>query len=87
MRFAQRLEDVDIATVPLMIMQTSPAPRHPTDLHFGEEPAEKDINSTIVQAVVLKAEKPDLVVMTGDMVSGYAWDHKEQGWFEKRWRS
>jgi predicted MPP superfamily phosphohydrolase len=27
-------------------------------------------------------EKPDLAILTGDMVSGYAWDHSE-GWYEK----
>lgn len=29
-------------------------------------------------------EKPDLAVLTGDMVSGYAWDQSE-GWYEKQW--
>ena len=29
-------------------------------------------------------EKPDLAVLTGDMVSGYAWDHTE-GWYQKHW--
>jgi len=55
-----------------------------TDLHFGEDPV-KDLNSTIVQARILKEEKPDLVIMTGDSVSGYAWNGTTQGWFAERW--
>lgn len=34
-----------------------------TDLHYGESP-EKDVNTSIVQATILAAEKPDLVIMT-----------------------
>eukprot|EP01119_Soliformovum_irregulare_P021599 TRINITY_DN7224_c0_g1_i1.p1 TRINITY_DN7224_c0_g1~~TRINITY_DN7224_c0_g1_i1.p1 ORF type:complete len:360 (+),score=55.58 TRINITY_DN7224_c0_g1_i1:89-1081(+) len=54
-----------------------------TDLHYGEG-ADLDVNSSRIQAIMLQHENPDLVVMTGDMVSGYAWD-KTQGWFAKRW--
>src|SRR5690349_2424747 len=65
-----------------------------TDLHYGELPPQKDVNSSIVQvysnhsqsieSLILSIEKPDLVVLTGDMVSGYAWD-KTSGWYEKQW--
>jgi predicted MPP superfamily phosphohydrolase len=37
-----------------------------TDLHYGEYPPEKDINSSKVQTTILKLEQPDLVIMTGD---------------------
>lgn len=55
-----------------------------TDMHFGES-VDKDRRTQEVQRAVLEAEKPDLVVLSGDMVSGYAWDRRN-GWFEKRWK-
>jgi len=33
--------------------------------------------------MVLEKEKPDFAVVTGDVVSGYAWDGKTQGWYAK----
>lgn len=30
--------------------------------------------------------KPDLAVLTGDMVSGYGWDGKEKDFYYKRWK-
>ena len=47
-----------------------------TDLHFGEA-GEKDYNSKILVEKLLNWTKPDLVVVTGDSVSGYAWDKKK----------
>ena len=29
-------------------------------------------------------EKPDLAVLTGDRVSGYAWDNST-GWYQQQW--
>lgn len=55
-----------------------------TDLHYGEGVG-KDINSSIVQSTILAAEEPDIVILTGDMVSGYAWNGSH-GWFAKRWQ-
>ncbi|ELR22873.1 Ser/Thr phosphatase family superfamily protein [Acanthamoeba castellanii str. Neff] len=55
-----------------------------TDLHYGEA-AEFDVNSARVQTTILKMERPDLVVMTGDSVSGYAWNGKVRPWFPLRW--
>ena len=34
----------------------------------------------------MKYVNPDMVVLTGDMVSGFAWDKKEKDFFEKRWK-
>lgn len=31
-------------------------------------------------------ESPDLAILTGDMVSGYAWDGKTSGWYQKQWQ-
>ena len=31
---------------------------------------------------LIEWEKPDLAILTGDMVSGYAWDNST-GWYEK----
>jgi predicted MPP superfamily phosphohydrolase len=44
-----------------------------TDLHFGETD-EDDANNQRLMGEILDSEKPDLVVMTGDLISGYAWD-------------
>ena len=38
-----------------------------------------------VQTTVLRSERPNLVVFSGDMVSGFAWDGSA-GWFEHRWQ-
>jgi len=54
-----------------------------TDLHYGETD-QNDVNSTKVQEEILATEKPDIVVMTGDSVSGYAWNN-QSGWFAKKW--
>jgi len=54
-----------------------------TDLHYGEA-QNNDFNSAKVQETILKLENPDVVIMTGDSVSGYAWN-KSQGWFADRW--
>ena len=32
-------------------------------------------------------ERADLAILTGDMVSGYAWDGKEQGWYQRQWQN
>ena len=32
---------------------------------------------------IIRIEKPDLVVVTGDIVSEYAWDHKTRPWMSK----
>ena len=36
-----------------------------------------------VIASLLEYEKPDFVALSGDMVSGFAWDGRK-GWFEER---
>lgn len=38
-----------------------------------------------VQQAVLAAEQPDLAALTGDQVSGFAWDGSD-AWLEERWR-
>lgn len=50
-----------------------------TDLHYGEGEVQDRLN-TAIQENLLKWEKPDLVVITGDMVSGYAWPGTK-GWY------
>ena len=51
-----------------------------TDIHFGEG-AEQDLGSQNVMRKVLELEQPDFAVVTGDVVSGYAWDGKTPGWY------
>ena len=53
-----------------------------TDLHFGEND-EADANNQRLIRDILDQEKPDLVVVTGDVVSGYAWDGKTKPWVAK----
>ena len=35
---------------------------------------------------ILSKEKPDLVVITGDLVSGYMWNGRDKDWFYHKWR-
>lgn len=44
-----------------------------TDLHYGENDAWDQLTQDI-QTKILEIEKPDLVVLTGDCISGYAWN-------------
>lgn len=46
-----------------------------TDIHFGEN-LEKDLKNQDVIRTIIESEQPDFVVVTGDVVSGYAWDGK-----------
>jgi hypothetical protein len=50
-----------------------------TDLHYGEGSVQDRLNAQS-QSNLLSWENPDLVVITGDVVSGYAWPGS-QGWF------
>lgn len=34
---------------------------------------------------LLTLEQPDFVAVTGDCVSGYAWDGKTQGWYKEQY--
>jgi len=54
-----------------------------TDIHYGENEA-KDANTTRLMESLIGMEKPDLAILTGDMVSGYAWD-KSEGWYKRQW--
>ena len=40
-----------------------------TDIHFGESD-EKDLNNIKIMTDLIKTENPDVVVLTGDIVSG-----------------
>ena len=51
-----------------------------TDIHFGDADSTDKQNQEILRTV-LQHEKPDLIVLTGDMVSGYAWDGITSPWF------
>jgi predicted MPP superfamily phosphohydrolase len=57
-----------------------------TDLHFGED-GMKDVNSTILQEKLINLTNPDLVVVTGDSVSGYAWDGMNSTFYKDCWDS
>ena len=53
-----------------------------TDIHYGEDET-KDQSTTKLMEDLIKWEKADVAVLTGDMVSGYAWD-RSQGWYKKQ---
>lgn len=55
-----------------------------TDLHYGYNEHENQ-QTAIVQDVILDAEKPDLVIITGDLVSGYEWNHRDYNWYKSLW--
>lgn len=56
-----------------------------TDLHFGDSD-EADAHTQKIQTAIIQAEKPDLVVLTGDAIQGYSLNKTESGWFLHRWR-
>lgn len=51
-----------------------------TDLHFGESLEADRLTMRAITAWVNK-EKPDFVAVTGDLVSGFIWDHQPNGKF------
>jgi hypothetical protein len=56
-----------------------------TDLHFGSDYNE-DLHTLAVQGTILTNEKPDLMIITGDLVSGYMWNGRDKDWFYHHWR-
>ena len=55
-----------------------------TDLHFGCTDAHDQQNQETMRAL-LDYEKPDLVVNTGDVFSGFYWDGKTRPWSSLQW--
>lgn len=56
-----------------------------TDIHLGEgEQKDRDTQKLLLD--IIAAENPDLVVVTGDVISGYAWDKKTRPWGEIQYR-
>ena len=54
-----------------------------TDIHYGETDPEKDPKTTVLMRKLIEWEKPDLAVLTGDMVSGFDWDKSIDNWYEE----
>jgi hypothetical protein len=55
-----------------------------TDLHYGPDWFLNYMN-TEIQRVLIRKVKPDLIVVTGDMVSGYLYDGKTPNFFKSKW--
>jgi predicted MPP superfamily phosphohydrolase len=53
-----------------------------TDIHYGETNKWDAQNDQIIGKII-ETEKPDFTVVTGDVVSGYAWDGETKPWFSK----
>ncbi|KAK8790983.1 hypothetical protein WA158_005614 [Blastocystis sp. Blastoise] len=54
-----------------------------TDVHFADAD-EKDVQNLALLRKLLDYEQPDMVAITGDLVSGYKWN-KTQGWYKHYW--
>eukprot|EP01084_Bolivina_argentea_P058328 106517_1 len=54
-----------------------------TDTHFGESHIGNYMTTSLMNNILDK-EQPDLVVLTGDIISGYTWTGNK-GWFENLW--
>ena len=57
-----------------------------TDLHFGHSTEEKDTRTQKLIRDIIEWEKPELAVVTGDVISGNKWDKRTIGWAEKQYR-
>jgi predicted MPP superfamily phosphohydrolase len=55
-----------------------------TDLHYGES-EDNDIKTTKLMAKLIKQTNPDLIVITGDAVSGYAWNKIASTYYQDNW--
>ena len=55
-----------------------------TDLHYGKD-NEANQKTTEVQEYLINLVKPDLVVITGDAVSGNDWQDKTQAFYKQKW--
>ena len=58
-----------------------------TDLHFGEAGQSHLDHETLamIRSLVSK-EQPDFIAITGDVVSGQAWDREEKKFWEKHYK-
>jgi predicted MPP superfamily phosphohydrolase len=52
-----------------------------TDLHYGEGDEKDGQNDAIIEDI-MNFEKPDFVVNTGDVISGYMWNGSDPDWAE-----
>jgi 3',5'-cyclic AMP phosphodiesterase CpdA len=55
-----------------------------SDLHYGDD-SKRDAMTTVIQETIIEEVKPDLVVITGDAVSGYTWNKKDKDYFKSKW--
>lgn len=46
-----------------------------TDLHFGEDSKRDEQTAEFIKAWATK-EQPDLIAITGDLISGFYWDQQ-----------
>lgn len=58
---------------------------HFTDLHYGEAGDGDHLNKILIERII-QEHKPDLIVMTGDTVSGYGWDRESPTFFQEEWQ-
>lgn len=56
-----------------------------TDIHYGET-EENDSNTDFLMRNILKSYKPDMIALTGDALSGYAWDGKNTTFYHDKWK-
>ena len=51
-----------------------------TDLHYGQN-EENDARNLAIQEKLLEYVKPDIAILTGDMVHGQEWDGEDDKFF------
>jgi len=56
-----------------------------TDLHFGEGVREDAATQKAMTTVLQTEGDVDLVVFSGDMVSGWKWNRRDPLWYQARW--
>jgi hypothetical protein len=54
-------------------------------MHFGEH-QQSDANNIEIMNKLIEKAKPDLVVVTGDAISGYSWDKTDDTFFQRNWQ-
>ncbi len=56
-----------------------------TDVHLGYH-EHKDADTQKLISDIIRWESPELVVVTGDIISGNKWDKKTPQWSEKQYK-
>jgi len=56
-----------------------------SDMHYGDNYA-ADMRTSYIQQTLIEQVRPDMIVITGDAVSGYKWNKKDEDYFKSKWQ-